>query len=245
MLRVLLPLWLTVVVGSAGPPQEKAAAPPAVSFPAQQGKVPAPPPQQVVAEMTPEQAKSPAVSRMQTSIEKQLSAVRKQVSGYIAVGESQPTDTFLLPWPKPAVPATNISYHQEFAPCEPMTEPDLERLVNDAAARQKVSPKLVRAIVAQESGGRPCAVSHAGAQGLMQLMPEVQREFAVSDPFDARQSVEAGTKLLKILIDRYAGDLPKALAAYNAGPAAVDRASGIPPIPETIAYVDKVIKRGR
>ena len=177
---------------------------------------------------------------MQTSLDKQLAAVRKQASGYIAIGEAQPSDTFLLPWPKPVVPATNISL---IIPCDPMPEAELERIVEQAAARQKVSPKVVRAMITQESGGRPCAVSPAGAQGLMQLMPEVQRELSVADPFDPQQSVEAGTKLLRTLIDRYAGDLPKALAAYNAGPGAVDRASGIPPIPETIHYVAKIVKR--
>jgi soluble lytic murein transglycosylase-like protein len=77
----------------------------------------------------------------------------------------------------------------------------------------------------------------------MQLMPEVQRELSVADPFDPIQSVEGGAKLLRSLIDRYAGDLSKALAAYNAGPGAVDRAGGIPPIPETTNYVAKIAKR--
>ena len=74
-------------------------------------------------------------------------------------------------------------------------------------------------------------------------MPEVQRELSVDDPFDARQSVEAGAKLLRSLIDRYAGNIPKALAAYNAGPGAVDRAGGIPPIRETTNYVKKIVQR--
>ena len=180
------------------------------------------------------------MSRMQNSLDKQLAAVRKQASGYIALGEAQPGDAFLLPWPKAAIPATNVSF---IIPCDPMPEAELERIVQESATRQRVSPKLVRAVITQESGGRPCAVSSAGAQGLMQLMPEVQRELSVADPFDPQQSVEAGSKLLRTLIDRYAGDLPKALAAYNAGPGAVDRASGIPPIPETINYVARIVKR--
>ena len=179
-------------------------------------------------------------SRMQTGVDKQLASIRKQVSGYITVGESS-NSSLLLPWPKPATPASNISFN---IPCDPMPEAQLDPIVNDAATRQKVNPKLVRAMITQESGGRPCAVSTAGAQGLMQLMPDVQQELAVDDPFDPRQSVEAGVKLLRTLIDRYAGNLPKALAAYNAGPGAVDRSStGIPPIPETIDYVAKIVKR--
>lgn len=217
MNRVLLPLWLTIVC--AEPPQDKVAAPPAV-----------------------EQVKPP--TRMQTSLEKQRASVRKQVGDYISVGDSPPNDGFLLPWPKPAAPAANIAF-QSIDPilCDPMPEPELERIVKNAADRQSVNAKLVRAIITQESGGRPCAVSTAGAQGLMQLMPEVQRELAVGDPFDPRESVEAGAKLLRTLIDRYAGNVPKALAAYNAGPGAVDRAGGIPPIPETTNYVAQIVKK--
>ena len=218
MNRVLLPLWLTIVC--AEPPQDKVAvAPPA-----------------------PEQAKPPP--RMQTSLEKQRASVRKQVGDYISTGDSPPNEGFLLPWPKPAAPAANIAF-QSIDPilCDPMPEPELDRIVKDAADRQNVNARLVRAIITQESGGRPCAVSTAGAQGLMQLMPQVQRDLAVGDPFDPKESVEAGAKLLRTLIDRYAGNLPKALAAYNAGPGAVDRAGGIPPIPETKNYVAQVLQK--
>jgi len=189
---------------------------------------------------------------MQAALEKQRASVRKQVSDWISIGEPQPNESFILPWPKPATPASSIALRTpgialramlDSVPCDPVPEPQLETIVNDAAARQKVSPKLVRAIVEQESGGRPCAVSTAGAQGLMQLMPEVQKELSVDDPFDPKASVEAGARLLRTLIDRYAGDVPKALAAYNAGPGAVDRARGIPPIPETTNYVSKIVKK--
>ncbi len=168
--------------------------------------------------------------------------MRKQASGYISVGESQAADAFLLPWPKPLVPATNISFIEPM-PCDPLPEGELQRIVQQASERQKVSPKLIRAMITQESGGRPCAVSTAGAQGLMQLMPDVQQELSVNDPFDARQSVEAGAKLMRSLLERYAGDVPKALAAYNAGPGAVDRAGGIPPIPETTKYVARIVQK--
>ena len=187
---------------------------------------------------------------MQTSLEKQRASIRKQITGWIAVGDAQPSDTFLLPWPKTAVTAVaataaNVALKTilDSIPCDAMAETELDGIVQEAANRQNVTSKLIRAIITQESGGRPCAVSAAGAQGLMQLMPEVQRELAVSDPFDPKASVEAGAKLLRTLIDRYAGNLPKALAAYNAGPAAVDRAGGIPPIPETTNYVAKIVKR--
>ena len=231
MIRVLLTLGLTLVV-SAEPPQQKTAAALTPSTQAEQ--------------VQPGEQKAPnsPATRRQTSLEKQRASVRKQVSGWMSIGEAQPDEAFLLPWPKPATPAANIAWKMvDPIPCDPLPEAELERIVNEAADRQKVSPRVVRAIITQESGGRPCAVSTAGAQGLMQLMPEVQRQLAVEDPFDARQSVEAGVKLLRTLIDRYAGNLPKALAAYNAGTGTVDRAGGIPPIPETTNYVAKIVQR--
>jgi soluble lytic murein transglycosylase-like protein len=181
---------------------------------------------------------------MQSSIEKQRASVRRQASEWISIGDPQPSETFVIPWPKQALPASDIAYRTiEAIPCDPLPEDDLQKMSNDAAGRQNVSPKLVRAMIEQESGGRPCAVSSAGAQGLMQLMPEVQRAYSVVDPFDPRASVEAGAKLLRNLLERYAGDVPKALAAYNAGPGAVDRSGGIPPIPETTNYVANIVKK--
>jgi soluble lytic murein transglycosylase-like protein len=106
-----------------------------------------------------------------------------------------------------------------------------------------VDSKLVRAVIEAESAYVPCAVSQAGALGLMQLMPATAEELKVTDPFDAVQNVAAGTQYLKMMLDRYGGDLAKALAAYNAGPARVDAAKGIPPIAETEAYVKKILGR--
>jgi soluble lytic murein transglycosylase-like protein len=95
----------------------------------------------------------------------------------------------------------------------------------------------------RESGYRPCAISSKGAQGLMQLMPETSLELGVSDPFDPKESVSGGAKFLKQLIDKYQGDLSKVLGAYNAGPAAIDQAGGIPDIQETKDYVDAILKK--
>src|SRR5437764_5719601 len=172
MLRVLLPLWLTIVVCAAEPPQTKAAAPSSLPLPPET--------------LPPETQKSPetAGTRMESSLETQRAAVRKQASGWISVSEPQPNG-FLLPWPKASSPATSFSLRSmaDFIPCDPLPESELEQIVKDASERQKVSPKLVRAMITQESSGRPCAVSTAGAQGLMQLMPDVQRELLVADPF--------------------------------------------------------------
>ena len=112
-------------------------------------------------------------------------------------------------------------------------------LIAAAARRYRVDPALLHAVIAVESGYRPQAVSSAGAQGLMQLMPATQRDYGVSDPFDPGQNVYAGTAYLRSLIDEFGTVL--ALAAYNAGPGAVRRYRGIPPWSETRAYVRDVV----
>ena len=127
-------------------------------------------------------------------------------------------------------------------PCDPVPESDLAPLVAAAATAQKLSPDLLRAVIARESDFYPCAVSVKGAQGLMQLMPDTVAQFSVRDPFDSKQSITAGSQYLKQLLDRYKGDVSKALAAYNAGPSAVDDAKGIPDIPETREYVQAILK---
>lgn len=109
-----------------------------------------------------------------------------------------------------------------------------------AADRAGLPTGLVDAVVQAESGGNPNAVSKVGAEGLMQLMPGTAKALGVSDPFDPAQNLEGGTRYLKSLVDRF-HDLPEALAAYNAGPNAVKAAGGIPPYPETRAYVRRVL----
>jgi len=111
----------------------------------------------------------------------------------------------------------------------------------EAATRiHQVSPDLVKAVIAAESEFDQWAVSSKGAQGLMQLMPATARQLGVADPFDARQNIFAGTQYLRILLDTFAGDVPLALAAYNAGPNAVRRYGRIPPYRETQGYVRKI-----
>lgn len=117
-------------------------------------------------------------------------------------------------------------------------------LLARAAADAGVDPHLVRAVAWAESAFRPDAFSAKGAMGLMQLMPATARQYGVSDPFDPWQSAQGGSRLLRDLLDRYAGDTRLALAAYNAGPRAVERAGrAIPNYPETQAYVSKVLAR--
>lgn len=119
--------------------------------------------------------------------------------------------------------------------------PDLISLANDVSRRHGLDPALVEAVVAAESGWNPNAVSRAGAQGLMQLMPATSKALGVSNAFDPAQNLEAGVRHLGSLLAGYAGDTERALAAYNAGRAAVDRYGGVPPYPETRVFVERVL----
>ena len=114
-------------------------------------------------------------------------------------------------------------------------------IIDDAARRYRIDPALLDSVIRQESGFRPDVVSSAGAVGLMQLMPGTARELGVSDPFDPAQNVEGGAKYLRSLLDRYDGRLDLALAAYNAGPGAVDHFGGVPPYRETREYVSSIM----
>ncbi len=114
-----------------------------------------------------------------------------------------------------------------------------------AASRLKVDPALVEAIVAVESSFDPRAISPKGAIGLMQLMPQTASRYDVSDPFDPQENLTGGTRYLRDLLSRFGGDLPQALAAYNAGEAAVFKYQGIPPYRETREYIQKVLARYR
>jgi hypothetical protein len=115
-----------------------------------------------------------------------------------------------------------------------------EALVKEAAERHRIDPALIRAVIQTESGWNAGAVSRKGAVGLMQLVPSTAQRFGVKDMFSPKQNVDAGVRYLKSLLERYNGNLELALAAYNAGEGAVDRARGVPAFRETRNYVQRV-----
>jgi len=121
-----------------------------------------------------------------------------------------------------------------------LSETAVSSLVSEASSTNGVPPGLIRAVMMAESAGDPSAISLVGAQGLMQLMPATAAHCGI-DPFDPSENVQCGTSYLRQLLDRYHGNVTLAVAAYNAGPGAVDRYHGVPPYAETRAYVTRVI----
>jgi soluble lytic murein transglycosylase-like protein len=119
---------------------------------------------------------------------------------------------------------------------------DLTQTVKDASGTYQLDPDLVTSVIRAESGFNVRAVSPKGAQGLMQLMPQTASQLGVTNAFDPQANVQAGTRYLRELLERYNFDLIKALAAYNAGPQRIDQYNGVPPYYETKAYVARIVR---
>ncbi len=135
--------------------------------------------------------------------------------------------------------APEVTRKASFSVASPPKD-SLDGIVARAAERYNLAPELVRAVIRAESSFNPVAVSPAGAQGLMQLMPGTARDMGVSDPFDPEQNVFGGTRYLRMMLDRYDGDLDKALAAYNWGPGNLDRSDGTFLPTETRNYIARI-----
>ncbi|MGA3017469.1 MAG: transglycosylase SLT domain-containing protein [Bryobacteraceae bacterium] len=176
---------------------------------------------------------------MRAAIQKQRAAARQQ---------ARSAGAWLLPWSDdPPIAGSDEpairSPSPPLAPGDLIDEAVAAPLIETAAKANEIQIPLLHAVIEQESAFHPCAVSSKGAQGLMQLMPDTAGSLGVKDPFDPQQSIDAGARYLKQLLDKYKGDLKLSLAAYNAGPATVDAAGAIPDIPETRDYVDAILKK--
>ncbi|HEX3745097.1 MAG TPA: lytic transglycosylase domain-containing protein [Bryobacteraceae bacterium] len=182
-----------------------------------------------------------AAAAMQDSLARQQASIQKQTGAAASAGffvlpraASLGGVTGSLPAPPPTAMAMGFD-------CDPLPAPQVESLVGETAEREGLSPDLLRSVMKQESGYRSCAVSSKGAMGLMQLMPGTAEDLGIANPFDAASNLDGGARFLKQLLSKYGGDVPKALGAYNAGPAKVDAAGTVPNIPETLDYVRQIL----
>lgn len=182
-----------------------------------------------------------SAASMAASIEKQRASVRKQVETLRPAAAA----FYAAPWSNASAaarlePAATIESPQP--ECDPMPASEIAPLIEQAARREDLRRDLLNAVIKQESAFRPCAVSVKGALGLMQLMPATAEQFSVRDAFDPKENIDAGAKLLKSLLTRFGGDVALALGAYNAGPANVEAAGGVPRFPETVNYVNSILE---
>jgi len=213
-MKPLLPFLLVLAVGTPGLAQD--APQPADSKPAAEKPV---------------AAQQQSVAAMQPSLAAQRASIARQV------GDRSSESFFLLGPPSRSSLVPVVAPESD---CEPLPAAQLDSLIEGAAKQQDLQPELLRSMVNQESGARPCAVSPKGAMGLMQLMPATAAQLGVKDPFDPQENLNAGAWFVKQLLTTY-NDLPLALGAYNAGPARVNAIDGIPAIPETQNYVQKIL----
>lgn len=185
-----------------------------------------------------------SVAAIEASVAQQQASVARQLS----TTRPAPDSFFYASWPMgsavPAIPPIGVRSAGEGVAndqCAPIPPSELHDYVEEVSAREGVCPDLLRAVIQRESAFFPCAVSHKGAQGLMQIMPETGATLGLEDPFDPLNNIDAGARFLSQLLSRYSGDVSLALAAYNAGPTTVDRYEGLPPIPETVDYVSAIM----
>ena len=164
-------------------------------------------------------------------------------ANYIEVSASSVLRVETVPDPPLPAPAPLSSRNAaDSASTSPLTTAQMQQMLARAGVQHNIDADLLASVVQAESNGNARAVSRTGARGLMQLMPATASELGVSNSFVPEQNIGGGTAYLDQLLTRYHDDIPLAVAAYNAGPAAVDRYHGIPPYAETRAYVARVVR---
>jgi soluble lytic murein transglycosylase-like protein len=141
------------------------------------------------------------------------------------------------PEPPPSLQTSSLATPSPAAPAK-----STDQIVREASETHGVDSDFIHSVIRQESSGNAKAVSPAGARGLMQLMPSTAEKLGVKDSFSPEQNIHGGARYLRELLERYHGDAIKALAAYNAGPGAVDRYHGVPPYRETRLYVQRIVR---
>lgn len=180
---------------------------------------------------------APSIAERQAeSAQKMEAAAARQKAAAQAQTTPVPEDSFFSTgWAGPAMLPPPLP------DCPPMQESETEPLIKASAARHQLNPALIKAVMRQESGFRPCAISEKGAMGLMQIMPDTAHSLKTQDPLDPAQNIDAGAHYLKDMLKRFKGDVRLALAAYNAGPERVDGPKpAVPDIPETRDYVESI-----
>jgi len=171
----------------------------------------------------------------------QISKVSNDDGRLLFVNAEPPASLKLSPRkPRGIFLPAEVSFTGGNRPALDLNRDGAEKLVREAAERHSVDPALIRAVIETESNWNIAAISRKGAVGLMQLIPTTAQRFGVNDLYSPQQNVDAGVRYLKTLLERYNGNLELALAAYNAGEGAVDRAHGIPRFRETRDYVQRV-----
>jgi len=142
--------------------------------------------------------------------------------------------------PNYAAPPVRLRGPRSRTQTQRLSRPELERLIKEASHKNKLPPSLIKAVIRVESNFNPEATSPKGAMGMMQLMPDTASDLQVGDPYDSRENIHAGSRYLRMLLDKFNFHLPLALAAYNAGPERVKKHQRVPPIRETQAFVRNV-----
>jgi soluble lytic murein transglycosylase-like protein len=165
---------------------------------------------------------------------------KKQQDGTVRFTNAPTEPGFKLLFKGPSRPVATEARPVRVPPTD--FQPEFLAMVERIAAKYRVETALVLAVIQAESNFNPAARSRKGAQGLMQLMPQTALQHRVSDVYDPRQNVEGGVKHIRLLLDRYGGDLLLALSAYNAGPGKVESYGDVPPYQETIEYLVRVVE---